>query len=433
MALVEQLAIAGGVPTVPKDAHVPWPQVTTADREAVLRVLDRGTFSGANAPEITALQQEYAEYIGVDYCLATNSGTSALHCAAAAVGVQPDDEVIVPAHTFVATAMAMAHQGAQVVFADIDPRTYNIAPASVEEKITDRTRAIVAVAIHGQPADLDELIALADRHGLAVIEDSAQCHGIDYRGRRTGSIGAASATSLNQSKNLSAGEGGLFTTNNEDHYITARRLCVFGEDLVPLEQRAFWSHGIGWNYRNQELSCAFARAQLERLDGYNERAQENASLLTSRLSQLDGITPPYQAPDRGCSYWKYAVQVDPDALGFDGDPRDLRDRILQALRAEGVQAMVWQPQPIPAQPAFRRTQQVWHPRAEQEPLRPWDPSEYPVASRLCDITLNLATEAYPLYVQDPSLMELYAEAFAKVLASLDDVLAAPFEPTRKML
>jgi dTDP-4-amino-4,6-dideoxygalactose transaminase len=433
MATTEGLAIAGGTRTIPEGAHRTWPEVTDAERAALNGVLDRGSFAGANAPEITALQKEYADYIGVDYCLATNSGTAALHCAAAGVGVQPGDEVIVPAHTFVATAMAMAHHGATVVFADIDERTYNIDPAAIEPLITERTRAVVAVAIHGQPADLDEIIHICDRHGIAVIEDSAQCHGIDYRGRRTGSIGRASATSLNQSKNLSAGEGGLFTTNDETAYIVARRLCVFGEDLVPLEQRAFWSHGIGWNYRNQELSCAFARAQLPRLDRYNERAQENATILTTRLAGLDGVTPPYVADDRGCSYWKYAVQLEPEAFGFTGDPRDLRDRILQALRAEGVEAMVWQPQPIPAQPAFRRPQQVWHPRAEEIPLRPWDPQEFPVASRLCDTTLNLATETHPLYLQDPGLMELYCQAFAKVLANIDEVLDAPFTPTRRML
>jgi perosamine synthetase len=423
----------GGPKTVRVDEHRPWPEIKAADREAVLRVLDRGLFAGANAPEITALQQEYADYLGVKHCVATNSGTAALHCAAAAVGVKPGDEVIVPSYTFVASAMAMLHQGARVVFGDVDAATYNLDPTELPGLITERTKAILAVAIHGQPADLDEICAAAAARGVAVIEDNAQAHGIRYRGRMTGGIGDASGTSLNQSKNLSAGEGGLFTTNNEEHYIVARRLCVFGEDLVPLEQRAFWSHGTGWNYRNQELACALARAQLPRLDGFNARAQENADILTAGLAHLDGVTPPRQREDRGCSYWKYAVQLDPGALGFDGDPRDLRDRVLVALRAEGVEAMVWQPQPIPAQPAFRRAQQVWHQRAESEPLRPWDPDEFPVASRLCDTTLSLGTEAKPLYVQSPHLMERYVEAFEKVLADLESVLAAPFTPTRRML
>lgn len=398
-----------------------------------MRVLDRGLFAGANAPEITALQEEYADYLGVAHCLALNSGTAALHCCAAAVGVEPGDEVIVPAYTFVASAMAMAHQGAVPVFCDVDSRTYNLDPERVEERITERTTAILAVHIHGAPADVLELSQVAERHGLALIEDVAQAHGIRYRGRVVGTIGVCAGTSLNQSKNLSAGEGGLFVTDDDDAYVSARRLSVFGEDLVPLEQRDFWSHGVGWNYRNQELSSALARAQLRRLDRYNETAQRNGARLTQGLNGIRGITPPYVAEDRECSFWKYMVQIEPQALGYGGAPRELRDRILHALRAEGVEGMVWQPQPIPAQPAFRRALQTWHPRSERAPLRPWDPDEFPVASELCDRSLALGTESKPLYLQDGELMERYVEAVRKVMENLDEVLEAEYPPRRYMV
>lgn len=429
----EQLAIAGGTPAVSGIEQRMWPEITAADREAVLRALDSGILAGAGAPEITALEREYAEYVGVEHCLATKSGTSALHCAAAAVGVQPGDEVIVPAYTFVASAMAMAHQGAELVFADVDPRTYTLDPDRFAERITDRTAAVVAVAIHGQPADLDEIMAVAERHGVAVIEDNAQAHGIEYKGRKAGSVGHAAGSSLNASKNLASGEGGLFTTNDEEAYVIARRLTVVGEDLVPLERRSFWAHGIGWNYRQSELPCALARAQLARLDEYNARAEANGRRLTEQLSGIRGVTPPFQEADRGCSYWKYAVQIDPAELGFDGDPRDLRDRVLAALQAEGVECVTWQPHPVPAQPAFRRRQQTWHPRSEQEPLREWSPAEYPVASRLCDITLSLGSEAHPLYVQEPELMDRYAAAVRKVMGDIETVLSVPFEPRPRRL
>jgi dTDP-4-amino-4,6-dideoxygalactose transaminase len=429
----DQLAIAGGSPVISGIDQRTWPEIVQADRDAVLRVLDSGILAGAGAPEITALEREYADYLGVTYCLATKSGTGALHCAAAAVGVQPGDEVIVPAYTFVASAMAMAHQGAQVVFADVDPRTYNLDPERLEERITERTTAVVSVAVHGQPANLDEILAVAQRHGLAVIEDNAQAHGIEYKGRKAGSIGNAAGSSLNASKNLASGEGGFFTTDDEDAFIAARRLSVVGEDLVPLERRSFWSQGIGWNYRQSELPCALARSQLTRLDEHNARAQANGDLLTELLSGVRGLTPPLREADRGSSYWKYAIQVDPAELGYDGDVRDLRDRILLALRAEGVEGMVWQPHPVPAQPAFRRRQQTWHRRTEQEPLREWDPAEYPVASRLCDITFSLASEVRPLYLQEPELMHRYADAVHKVMADLDTVLSMPFEPTRRRL
>jgi len=428
-----ELAIAGGSPSVSGIEQRLWPEILQEDRDAVLRVLDSGILAGAGAPEITALEREYAEYVGVEYCLATKSGTGALHTAAAAVGVQPGDEVIVPAYTFVASAMAMAHQGAQVVFADVDPRTYNLDPARLAERITDKTTAVVAVAVHGQPANLDEIKAIAAQHGLAVIEDNAQAHGIEYKGRTAGSIGDAAGSSLNASKNLASGEGGFFTTDDEDAFIAARRLTVVGEDLVPLERRSFWAQGIGWNYRQSELPCALARAQLKRLDVHNATSEANGKRLSEQLADVRGLTPPYQEPDRGCSYWKYAVQVDPAELGFDGDPRDLRDRILLALLAEGVEGMVWQPHPVPAQPAFRRRQQTWHRRTEQEPLRDWDASEYPVASRLCDITFSLGSEAKPLYLQEPELMDQYAAAVHKVMDDLETVLSVPFEPTRRRL
>jgi dTDP-4-amino-4,6-dideoxygalactose transaminase len=215
--------------------------------------------------------------------------------------------------------------------------------------------------------------------------------------------------------------------------VTARRLSVFGEDLVPLEQRDFWSHGVGWNYRNQELSSALARAQLPRLDRYNQTAEQNGTILTEGLQSVRGITPPYVPDDRGCSYWKYMIQVEPQQLGFDGPPRELRDRILHALQAEGVECMVWQPQPIPAQPAFRRALQPWHPRAEQVPLAPWDPQEFPVASDLCDRSLALGTEAKPLYVQDTDLMKGYLEAVHKVLGNIEDVLTADYPRRRYMV
>jgi perosamine synthetase len=432
MATTEQLALTGGPPIVPEGSHHTWPEILDDDRTAVLRVLDRGIFAGANSPEITSLQEEYAAYVGVRHSLAVNTGTAALHCCAVALGLRPGDEVIVPAYTFVASAMALLHHGAIPVFCDVDARTYNLDPARIAERLTGRTKAIMAVHIHGLPADMDEIMNVARNHGLAVIEDVAQAHGGVYRGRNVGTIGDCAGTSLNQSKNLSAGEGGMFLTDDELAFKAARRLSVFGEDLVPLEARAFWSHGVGWNYRNQELSCALARTQLRRLDGYNERAQANGALLSEALAGVNGVTPPHVPEDRTCSYWKYMIQLDTERLGYTGRPAALRDRVLRALQAEGVEAMVWQPQPIPAQPVFRKPMRPWQAADAGERLRPWDPAEYPVASRLVDRSLALGTESRPLYVQQPSLMERYAEAVKKVVGNLDAVLDAPFEPIRRI-
>lgn len=425
MPRAERLAIDGGSRSIDEDQHRPWPHITEDDRRAIASVMDRGVLAGPNAREISALEAEYASYVGVRYCVATSSGTSSLHCALAAVGVQPGTEVVVPAYTFVASAFAAIHQGADVVFCDVSPDTYNLNPALLDACISERTAAIIAVHIHGQPADMDEILAIGRRHGVPVVEDNSQAHGIRYRGRITGSIGDASGASLNQSKNLAAGEGGLFTTDDEAHYLIARRMVLYGEDVMPGVPRPYWSHGLGYNYRGQELMCAIARSQLRRLDGYNQRAESNGKLLTEGLADLPGVVPPHQRADAGCSYWKYAVQIDAAALGYSGEPAELRDRVMQALRAEGVEVMVWQPRPIPAQAAFRRRLQVWHPQTEREPLGPWDPSAFPVASQICDATLCLGSTFRPLYVQEPSLMQSYVYAFHKVIANLDTVLSVP--------
>ncbi|CAM5514945.1 DegT/DnrJ/EryC1/StrS family aminotransferase [Streptomyces fumanus] len=427
------LALKGGPPLVDRHRHRSWPDITDDDRRAVDRALRRGITAGPNAPEIRALEEEYAAYVGVRHCVATSAGTASLHAALAAVGVRPGGQVIVPAYTFVASALAVVHQGAEVVFGDVQPESYNLDPRGLEALITDRTQAIMAVHIHGRPADLDAILAVAGRYGIPVVEDNSQAHGIRYRGKTTGSFGLASGASINQSKNLSGGEGGLFTTDDEELALIARRLVLYGEDVLPEVVRPYWSHGVGYNYRGQEMVCALARSQLRRLDDYNARAQDNAERLTAAIEGIKGLAPPRPSPDAGCSYWKYAVRVRPEELGFDGDPRDLRDRIMGALRAEGVEVSMWQPQPVPAQPVFRRATQVWHPRAEREPLRPWDPADFPVASALCDATLSVGSVKHPLYVQEAGLMDQYAQAFDKVMSHLDTVLSAPFEPSPRPL
>ena len=171
-AVVQTLAVLGGEPVATSRDTRRWPILTKADYEAVERVLNRGVLSGRVAPEIRALEKEFAAYVGVHTCLATNSGTAALHMALAAAGVGPGDEVIVPALTFIATAQAVLHQGATPVFADIDRITYNLDPARVADHITARTKAVIPVHLHGLPAEMDPINAVADRWGLTVIEDA---------------------------------------------------------------------------------------------------------------------------------------------------------------------------------------------------------------------------------------------------------------------
>jgi dTDP-4-amino-4,6-dideoxygalactose transaminase len=428
-----RLAVAGGTPAVPPGSHRPWPQITAADRAALRRVLDRGELWGPNAPEITRLQNEWAKYVGARFCLVVNSGTAALHCALVAAGIGPGDEVIVPAFGFVATPMAVLHAGAVPVFCDIDPVTHAIEPRLAEELIGERTRALLPVHVHGLPADMDELRAIALRHGLALVEDAAQAHGAAYRGAMAGTLGDLAGFSLNGSKCLPAGEGGLLTTDDEDAFVAARRLAIFGEDTPrtgPGQYRAYWSHGTGWNYRSHELTAALARSQLRRLDGHIRTAQRNAALLNAGLADLPGLEPPHVPDDRTCAFYRYRIRIDPDALGFEGAPTELRDRLLWALQAEGVAASLWQLLPLPAQPVFRRPRFAsWRP-GDTDRLEPWNRSAYPETARLLESSIVLATATETLFNQPSELMERYVEAFEKVLSDRETLFTASYRPVQ---
>jgi perosamine synthetase len=430
------LAIAGGAPAVDVWAHRSWPEITEADRAAITRVLDSGTLWGPNAPEVTALQDEWAQYVGARFCLMTNSGTAALHCAVAAAGIRAGDQVIVPAFSFVATPMAVLHQGAIPVFCDIDPQTHTLDPRLIEAHIGSHTHAVMPVHAHGLPADMEEIRAVAGRNGLAVIEDAAQAHGAVYHGAKTGALGDCAGFSLNGSKGLSAGEGGLFVTDDEEAFVTARRLAIFGEDTPPTgpgQYRAYWSHGVGWNYRSHELTAALARSQLRRLDEYNRTAAENAGLLTEMLERFPGLHAPHVPDDRTCVFYRYRIVIDPEQLGFAGPPLELRDRLLSALQAEGVAASLWQLRPLPEQPAFRHGGRFapWQPGAPQT-LDSYNPGAYAETTRMLESSIVIGTADHPLFNQPRALIACYADAFEKVMGDLETVFEADYRAVQSM-
>lgn len=426
----EKLAIQGGQPAVPAGIHQAWPRILPRDKDAVLAVLDRGIVGGAEAPEAMGLQEEFAAYVGARHCLATNSGTAALHLALLALGIQPGDEVITSAFSFSASALSILHALAVPIFADVRPDTYTLDPNHVERLIGPRTRAIMPVHIHGLPADMDEIMAIAARHGLSVIEDACQAHGATYHGRRVGPLGRMGAFSLNYTKSFPGGEGGLLVTDDDDLARAANMYRTFGEQTEKFDDelfRPYHSYVIGYNYRTQELPAAFARGQLCRLDENNARAANNAARLTAGLAGLRGVHPPHVPADRTHTFQKYRLRLHPDELGVDADPITVRDRVLLALRAEGVEAVLWHTTPLPAYPVFQQ-------RAGYGGLFPWsvppagrdvtyDPAQYPEATRLLDCSLLLGSERHPLCAQDEVVMDYYVAAFHKVYAALADVLA----------
>jgi perosamine synthetase len=431
MTATSMPALLGGTPAVPEGSEATWPEITAEDRAAVNAVLDRGVFTGAGTVDVQGLADDYAEYVGVPYCLTFNSGTAALHACTVAAGLQPGDDMIVPAFTYMASAMAPTFHGVTPVFADVEIDTYDLDAADVAARVTERTRAIMAVHLHGLPCDIGALQRLAGEHGLALIEDFAQAHGATYEGAKVGSFGHCSAGSLNATKNLSGGEGGLFVTHDEEAYVTARRLRYLGEDLPdpePSGGRRYWSHGIGWNYRGQELPAAFARSQLRRIDHYNKVADDNARRLTAGLADVPGILAPVVPEGRTSIWYVYRARLDIDALGYDGEVVDLRDRVIAALIAEGVGAGVWQHHPLPAHPVFRRPLAPWQPGTDAIDLAPWDPASFPNATALCESSFLLNGFPTPLAVQSPETVDRYVEAVAKVLGHLDELLELPFEP-----
>lgn len=434
---MSELALRGGAPVVPDGAHVRWPVLDASDKAAVLGVLERGVLSGPFAPEVRALEAEFASYVEARHCWATNSGTAALHLSVAAAGLGPGDEVITTAYSFVATALSVLHHGAVPVFADIEPETFGLDPAKIEAAITPRTRAIMPVHMHGTPCRIQAIREIAERRGLILLEDCAQAHGASVDGKKVGNFGQSGGFSIQSSKSLSAGEGGLFVTNDDEVALLANRTRMFGEDVRPSDaasykieraldgSRAYDSLQMGWMYRSNEMSAALTRSQLRRLEAFNQAARDNAAYLSKRLAELPGIKPPFEKPGEVSTVHKYRVRLDARALGVEAHPRRVRDAMITALRAEGVDAVLWQTKPIPGQKLFQ--DKIGYgkgfPWSAGAPVD-YDLAQYPVTQQVLDDSLILFSHTYPIAPQPRRVVEAYADAFAKVWPRLAEVLAA---------
>ena len=434
----EKLAVRGGTPVVPTQLHVRWPILTAEDKAAVASVLDAGVLSGPFATQVRGLEEEWARYCGTRHALATNSGTAALHLAVAAGKIGTGDQVITTAFTFLATALAVLQQNAVPVFVDIDPRTYNLDPAKIEERITARTKAIIPVHIHGLPADMDPLLAIARKHGLLVIEDAAQAHGSTYKGKKVGSIGDMGCFSFQSSKNLPAGEGGIFVTDRDDLRERAHRFREFGEDIRASDRKAFDparpldgsreynSLMMGWMYRTTELTAALARSQLRRLDASLEQTWRNAAFLSDRLAKIPGIAPPYVPSGCTSGFYQYRIRLNPTAAGSSLPPKEFRLKILTALKAEGVEVSLWQTVPVPGQTLFQERSGYGLSCPWKCPLGEevkYDLAEYPETLKLLQDSLVIGSHSFPLFPQPLALMEKYVEAIQRVFANLDQALA----------
>jgi dTDP-4-amino-4,6-dideoxygalactose transaminase len=300
--------------------------------EAVGRVLESGQFTLGD--EVTAFEREFAEYSGGGECIGVNSGTSALHLALLAAGVGPGDEVITTPFSFAATAATILYCGATPVFADIDPATFNLDPAKMEAAISARTKAIMPVHLYGQPAEMDPILEAARARGIAVIEDAAQAHGAEYRGRRVGSLADMACFSFYPTKNLGAyGEAGAVVTANPEHAQMIRLLRNWGGPRYQHDLR-------GFNYRMENLNGAMLQVKLRHLERWTE-ARRAIAAQYDKLLAASGVTIPRTLPHVRHVYHAYTIRTAE------------RDRVAKQLGEAGVQTGVHYPKPIHLQPAYR--------------------------------------------------------------------------------
>jgi dTDP-4-amino-4,6-dideoxygalactose transaminase len=422
------LAIRGGTPVVPPGRiEERWPLVTEEDIQAVVDTLRSGKLSWINNEAVPALERAWAEYIGSRYAIALNSGTAALHAAVAAAGVEPGDEVIVPALTFLASASAVIHHQGIPVFVDVDPSTFTLDPARLEEKINDRTRAVVVVHLHGLPADMDPILEIARRKRIYVIEDTCQAPGALYRGKKAGAIGDMSAYSIMAGKNLpTAGEGGLFTTDDPELRDRADMVKMFGERVRPDEEREYNAVTMGWNYRFSSILASFTLSQLARLDGYTARVQEGAQFLAAGMARIPGLVPPRVPEGRTHVYHHFRFRVDPEAAGLDLSVGRLRQAVQDLMEAEGVPLIEYQNRPVPGQLLFQE-------RRGYGKGCPWtcgyagrevayDIHDYPQTLDVIRSSLLVGHRLCMASFMERENVELYLAAFHKVFAHRDELV-----------
>ncbi len=310
------------------------PAIDKDEIEAVKKVLLSGII--ANGPKTREFEEEFAKYIGVKYAVGVSNGTVALHTALKALGIKKGDEVITTPFSFIASANAILYVGAKPVFADIDPKTYNIDPDKVVKKIGDKTKALLIVHLYGQPCEIDSLMEIASEHNLYLVEDASQAHGAVYKKKKVGSFGDISTFSFYATKNMTTGEGGMIVTNNDRLMEKSRLIINHGQD------RKYNHIILGYNYRMNDIQAAIGLAQLKKLDALNEKRAEYAVYYNKMLSKLGNIKTPYHPKYVKHVYHQYVIWV------------DKRDNLMRYLLENDIQTAVHYPIPIYRQPLYRK-------------------------------------------------------------------------------
>jgi len=346
-----------------RQLSVSAPMLVGNEKAYVLDCLDSSWIS-SSGEYVERFESSFADFCEARHAISCCNGTVALHLALVALGVGPGDEVIVPTLTFIATANAVTYCGAKPVFVDVEPDSWTIDPSRIQEKITSRTRGIILVHLYGHPCDLDPVRSLASRHNLFVIEDAAEAHGAEYKGRKVGALADIGIFSFYGNKVMTTGEGGMLTTNDTAIANKARLLRGQGMDT----QRRYWHEVIGFNYRMTNVAAAIGLAQLEKIDWHLSRRAEVTNYYRELLENFPGVS--WQADKEWAKpiYWMFNVVLESN---YD------RDAVMSCLKDSGIE-----------------TRTVFHPMHVLPPYRSEDDhSQYPVADKISAGGLTLPTWA----------------------------------------
>ena len=423
-----KLAIQGGPKAVTLPAPI-WPRVGEEEIEAVAAALRASktdtryiSAPGGGGP-VQEFEERFAEFIGAKFAMTTCGGGPALHIAVMAAGVEAGDEVIVSPYSWGQTASCILQQNAIPVYADIDPRTYTLTPESIEDRITDSTKAIVVVHIYGHPADMDPIVEIAERHGLPVIEDCAQAIGARYKGRPVGSFGHFGCFSIGDGKNISGGEGGLLVTSDAKLYEIANLVGQHparSHTAVKDERLRRYIDSLIYTYRIHPLSAVIAGVQLKYLDQWNAERRASADRLSENLKEIPGIEPPFVA--EGCEhvYHIYSPSFVPNEVeGIS------RQTYVKAVAAEGVPiGSGYVNVPIHLRPRHQDRQYFygkscpWSCKHARRDVT-YQPGDCPNAEQRCvETELTIGGSTGWLGDQRP-LIGQYVAAFKKVTGALD--------------
>lgn len=360
------------------------------ERKYVLDCLDTNWIS-SNGKYIGMLESAFAEFCGSRHAIACNNGTTSLHLALVAMGLEPGDEVIIPTVTYIATANCVRYCHAKPVLVDVEPGTLNVDPSAIEKAITPKTKGIIPVHLYGYPADMDAINAIAKRHGLFVLEDAAEAHGATIGGRRVGSMGTAASFSFFGNKIVTTGEGGMLTTDDDD--LAARMRLLRGQGMDP--KRRYWFPVVGYNYRMTNIQAAIGLGQMERVNDKLAKRREIARWYDESLSSIArGLDLPSETAETRHSYWMYNIFVK------DADEAR-RDSIMRHMDAAGIE-----------------TRPVFYPMHVLPPYA--EKSRFPVADQWACRGINLPTHE-----------GLTRADVARVTGALEAAMAATAPPRAK--